>query len=209
MTEMAGVIGDEDGAATSGTDSLAEEERRLTRLVATDPAAFTVLYERYYGKILNYLYRRVRDRDIAEDLASQVFLSSFQYLSRTQRDVVFFAWVYRIAMNVWLTHERSRKGWFARLEAWAGIASKTPDRPDARIEENERTRLLRREIFSLPPRYREPLLLRYYEEMSYEEIAQVMGISQTGVRSRMKRALTNLRRRVSDREETGGSNGQA
>lgn len=190
------------------SDQIAEQERNLARQVPSDPGSFTVLYERYYGRILSFFYRRVHDRDLAEDLTSQVFLASFKHLHSAAREVVFFAWIYRVATNTWISHERTKLSLVARLSAWARTVPQLTRQPALeQMDEQQTAETVRRLLFALPPRYREPILLKYYEELPYTEIAQVLGITQSGARSRVMRGLRIVRRQLGLlQDETGEEN---
>lgn len=183
------------GAPPSGANA---EERTLAREVFQHPERFEELYRRYYERILNFFWRRVRERALAEDLTSQVFLAAMEYLAGAERDVPFRAWLYRIATNAWITHERQRTRWGLRwlgdLHRWLDAAP--PPLASQALADDERRALLRRALMALPTRYREAILLRYEEGLSVEEIGVALGLTEGGVRSRVSRGLKLLRRRV-------------
>lgn len=186
-----------------------EEERELAREVARRPERFQELYGRYYERILNFFYRRVRERSLAEDLTSQVFLAAFEYLTAAERELHFRPWLYRVATNAWLTHERRRQRWGERLldEVGRWLGMRPVPLPGEDLSERERAEWLRRTVMTLPTLYREPLLLRCDEELSDEEIGAALGLKPGGVRSRISRGLALLRRRARPllNEESGGN----
>ena len=188
----------EENPAEEGKLALQAEERALAREVSRHPESFQVLYDRYYERILNFFYRRVSERETAEDLTSQTFLSALEHLARTEREVHFRPWIYRAATNAWLSHERRRARWGERLLGELGryLLSKPVSTPDHALSTAERMELLRKALMGLPPRYREPLLLRYDEELSDSEIAQTLEMPPGTVRSLISRGLEILRRRA-------------
>jgi RNA polymerase sigma-70 factor (ECF subfamily) len=188
----------EENPAQESKQALQAEERALAREVSRRPESFQVLYDRYYERILNFFYRRVRERAIAEDLTSQTFLSALEHLARAEREIHFRPWIYRVATNAWLSHERRRTRWGERFLGELGryFLSKPVPTPGHALSTAERMELLRKALMGLPPRYREPLLLRYDEELSDSEIAQTLEMPPGTVRSLISRGLAILRHRA-------------
>lgn len=193
--------------STPAVDRLREEESLLAARVAQDPHAMQVLYERYYPRILNYLYRRTMDRDLAEELTSQTFLQAFDALRRREQSAIRVCpWLYRIATNAHVSHARSLGVLRRRLAdiAWQWLASGTnrlrqPDRAAATREEITR---LRDGLAALPEKYRSVLLLRFDEELSTMEIAEVLGLTPPTVRKRIERAIKHLQDTCQELRET-------
>ncbi len=173
------------------------QERDLARAVANDPESFQLLYARYYERILNFFYRRVRERALAEDLTSQTFLAALEYLSRSERDVNFAPWLYRVATNAWLSHERRQRRWGERFWGEVGRLLHSPPATSfhEQISEAEQIEQVRLFILKLPEKDREPLLLRYFEGLEIGEIAEVLGVTPVALRSRISRAMQMLRER--------------
>ncbi|HBF35321.1 TPA: hypothetical protein DDW35_12240 [Candidatus Sumerlaeota bacterium] len=174
------------------------EERALAREVARNPDSFQVLYQRYYERILNFFYRRVRERDVAEDLTSQVFLSALEYLAATERDLPFRPWLYRVATNAWISYERKKLRWGERIMAEVGrwLGTQPVPTPSQALHERERIVLVRRALMNLPPLYREPILLRCDEELSDAEIGEALDLTPGSVRSRISRGMALLRSQI-------------
>lgn len=184
-------------ASEKYSDEVCAEESKLARSVSGDPDAFTVLYDRYYARILNYFHRRVRDRERAEDLTAQTFLSAFDYLSSQERQVHFRGWLYRVAHNAWVSHMRTASSWKERLLLVGERIFAAPKRePLEHLASRERIDLVHRNLLALPARYREPVMLRLYDELDYESISDILGISRVGARSRVCRGLEKLRQRL-------------
>ncbi|MBA2669787.1 MAG: RNA polymerase sigma factor [Gemmatimonadetes bacterium] len=191
----------EDSEGESSPDLLDLAETDLAAAVAASPESFLVLYERYYSRVLNYLYRRTGDRDLAEDLTSRTFLQALTSLQRRSQRVCFRAWIYRIATNVHLSHGRTWSVWISRMESvgreW--LSRSTPA-PDAAMLAHSNSESVRRHLERLPDADRTALILRYYEELPYDDIAAIMNISPVGARSRVMRALRRLEERLRGEE---------
>jgi RNA polymerase sigma-70 factor (ECF subfamily) len=174
----------------------AEQERAIARNVFRNPDAFEKLFTIYYDRIRNYLYRQTADLDLAEDLTSQTFLSAFDYLRNSEREMVSVrAWMYCIARNKHLTHVRGGKRkvtFLARLKQEREGA--TAAAADAAICAEGEAAEIRRAIAKLPDKPREALLLRYDEELSYEEIAAILNIAEEAARARVSRGVKALRK---------------
>jgi len=170
-------------------------EADLAARVHQDPDQFLVLYENYYERILNYLYRKTGDRDTAEDLTSQTFLSAFEYLSAARRRVNFRPWIYTIATNACRSHGRRGRRWTQRIPILGRMRLADSFR-DARddADRNDLAKAARFLLFHLPGKYRDALILRFDEELSYAEIAEILGLSQVGARTRVMRGLQRLRK---------------
>lgn len=182
------------GAAAEMND-LREEETRIAARVPGDSSQFGILYDRYYTKILNYLYRRTMNRDLAEDLTSRTFLQAFDALRREHRKVWVCPWFYRIATNVHVSHLRGLKAFRDRLvdmgRHWKSFTEKE-HRPDHVVRSRQESARVRECLASLPDRYRTVLILRYDEELPHREISEVLGLTAVTVRKRIERALRML-----------------
>ena len=177
----------------------------LELTLAGDEAAFTELVRRYRHQITNYVYRIINDYETAVDLSQETFLRVYQAAERYQSSYAFSTYIYRIATNLAISELRRRKrrrlvsltGFFQRHDQ-SGEAREfdPPDAqplPDATLVADERRRAVARAIATLPDKYRAPLVLRDVEGRSYEEIAQILAMSEGTVKSRINRARNFLR----------------
>ena len=171
-----------------------EDDECIARAQQGDVAAFSELVARYQDRIYRFLVRLTRSQDDAMDLTQETFLSAYQALPRWQPDARFTTWLFRIARNQafdWL--RRRKRVEFVPLddEHDLGIADPAPT-PDRVLETVQRLRGLERALARLPTEHREILLLREIEEMSYDDIADVLDISLGTVKSRIARARAKL-----------------
>ena len=174
------------------------DDRALARRVATDRESFGVVFDHYYEPVLNFLHRRTRDREVAEDLAAQVFCTAFDHLAASERDMPHLrAWLYRAALNAWLNHERSGRALVARVvDMGRRLMQRTQPSPALALGTTQQLDLVRGELARLKPIHREVLMLRFDDELDDDDIAVVLGIARATVRSRVARGLAALRQRV-------------
>ncbi len=165
--------------------------------------AFAEVYRRHGEAIYRYLYAHVSHEQDAEDLTADVFLNLWRGLSQYQanKNVPFYVFLYRIARNRLVDHYRKQKSRDSEVAFLEGdeenSIAKEPSLPFGNIDLTD----LHRYLLKLPPDYRTVLVLRFLNDLSHEETAQVMGKSNGAVRILQYRALAALRR-LMERGET-------
>lgn len=163
-----------------------------------DRAAFQLLFETYKDKVFSIaVYSSGGDRTVADDITQQIFLKLFTAIRQFRGDSEFTTWLYRLVVNACLDERRRRR----RLLPWGEtVAMRNPgekkpqEKQYARLEVAEAVRAA---IGELKPKFRLPILLKYIEGLSYEEIASVMGCSKGTVASRLNRGHSQLAKRLS------------
>lgn len=159
------------------TPMLTEDEKQLVEEAKTNDAAFSRLYDRYYTKIYAYIYRRVGDKDTTEDILSATFEKVFLHLEGFDGSVgTFQAWIYRIATNQVIDHVRKMK----RVLVVAPDDFPEPIPLDSEIDRlarGEEGRQVRRVLEKIPERYQRVLLLKFFSELTNQEIADTLGVS--------------------------------
>jgi len=175
-----------------------EEDRRLVaRLRLGEEDAFREFVEIYQERILNVVARVAGGRSDAEDLAQETFLKAFGNIHRFKGNSALYTWVYRIAVNTardWLAHRRRRPA--VSLDALPPGSVDPGDDADGPAEHARREELcraVRAALEQLPEPFRTTLSLRELEGRTYEEVAEVLGISLGTVESRIFRARCKLR----------------
>lgn len=161
--------------------------------------AFRDLVKRYERQVAHLIYLSLGRPEDVEDLSQEVFLRVYHALPRLQPQRSLFSWIYRIASNVVIDEARRRK--FRNMLSLEFLAAETgrdaqahrEDDPEVRTEQREQERVIRDAIRRLAPDYRLALLLREYEDLSYEEIADVLQLSVSAVKSRLFRARRDLK----------------
>jgi RNA polymerase sigma-70 factor (ECF subfamily) len=178
------------------------DEELVRSVLAGDRERFGELVERYQGRLVNYLFRLVRNLDEAHDLAQEVFVRVYQALDRFDPQYRFSTWLFRVAQNAAIDVIRKRRfrlvplsrpeedggegTWEIELEAPGAGALET-------LEGRERDQRVRVAIDALPWEYRELILLRHYGELAYEEIAEAKGMPLGTVKNKLFRARQMLK----------------
>jgi RNA polymerase sigma-70 factor (ECF subfamily) len=177
----------------------------MARISRGDTDSFGVLLQRHRAPVLSYFVRMVRDQGLAEDLTQEVFLRVYQARERYQPDARFTTWLYRIATNLALNALRDRKSEKVAevSERPDGDESNILDRmPDERptveeqMVESDRQRLIRQAVERLPDNQRAAVILHKYQDVDYRQIASVLKVSESAVKSLLFRAYENLRVRL-------------
>ena len=184
--------------------SLSDEDL-MARVAEDDERAFPELVRRFQGRVTNLVSRVLNDRECADDLAQEVFVRVFVHRRNYRRGSKFSTWLFTIAANLAKNEIRRRvrrRNWFsldALQEMLHDSASQLADPTEGRESRLEREQLrdaVGRAIATVPEKYRLSLVLRDIEGLSYEEIAQVLGIPGGTVRSRINRARAMLKRKL-------------
>jgi len=171
-----------------------EDEVELVARAKTDAAAFGVLYERYVGKIYNYIYYRAGDRHEAEDLTARTFQRAMAHVARyDERGLPFSAWLYRIAHNLVANWHRDRgRRQILGLDE-VTLVGHSRERPESVAEVNEERERLLTVIRRLPAERQQLLILKFVERMPNADIGKIMGRSEGAIKSLYHRTLLALR----------------
>lgn len=169
----------------------AEDEQQLIEAAQRDPACFGELFERHAHRVYAFIAVRVRNRDEAEDLTSEVFHQALKHLKRYEfRGIPFSAWLFRIAANAIAQHGRD-----AARESGNPILGEPMTDADA-----ERRAMLFQLMGTLPEDQQQVIGLRYAEQKSLQDIATEMNRSEAAVKQLHHRALQNLRQHMGGRK---------
>jgi RNA polymerase sigma-70 factor (ECF subfamily) len=168
------------------------EERRLVEAAQSDPAKFGDLYELHFERVYAFIAHKVRDRDVAEDLTSEVFHKALANLRSFEwRGAPFRAWLIRIAANAVADYGKG-----AGRELPSGqdpFEAAAPPDLENDLEDMEHRAKLFRLVAELPSNQRRVIQGRFVEERSIREIARELGRSEGAVKQLQLRALQNLR----------------
>lgn len=170
------------------------DENAVARASAGDSEAFSFLYERNVSRIYNYIYYRIGSDADAEDITSRVFYRAFGHINTyVDKGVPFSAWLYRIAHNLianWHRDTHRRKE--VPLEDQIELPVKA-DHPERAMEKSQEVEQLLQGIRRLSPDRQQLLILKFVEDLSNAEIADIMGKSEGAIKSLYHRALIALR----------------
>ena len=161
-----------------------------------DREAFALLVQKYQGRVLTLVTRILDHYGEAEDVAQDVFIKVFQSLHEFRGAARFSTWLYRITVNHCLNHIRRRTRHQQTLvvtepEDW--MQDSPTSNPHRTLEQKERWRLIQAKLQALSPEHRTIILLRDFEGLSYEEIADVLQLESGTVKSRLHRARMELK----------------
>jgi RNA polymerase sigma-70 factor (ECF subfamily) len=183
----------------NGVD-LERNDAFLDRLRAGDRKAFAAFVEEHQDMIYNLVLRMVRDRELAQDLAQEVFLKAYRGLASFRGGSTLATWVYRIAYNTAVTELQRARYRYERTDLDDPETEMTADPVDpsadplARLEQSDAAARLQELIGRLKPRQRTALLLHYQGGRTYEEIAEIMDIPMGTVKTALFRAKDTLRK---------------
>ena len=175
----------------------------MARVRSGDTASFETLLRRYRLPLVNYFRRMVRDQGLAEDLAQEVFLRVYKSRERYQPEARFTTWLYRIATNLALNAIRDRKGEVSGSADDDGDDGPARERfidpqptVEQRLMQHDRERLIRLAVEALPENQRAAVILHKYQEVDYRQIAGILRVSESAVKSLLFRAYETLRLRL-------------
>lgn len=174
------------------------EKEMINAILKGEQRAFKVLVDTYKLMVINTCYAFVHDRDEAEDIAQDVFVQVFESLGKFRFESKLSTWLYRMAVNRSLNYCKSLRGRALKIDidSWKQqeVAPSFEMPQQQMLEEQEQMALLHKMIDRLPENQRTAFILNKYEELSYKDIADVMGCSLSSVESLLFRAKDNLKK---------------
>jgi len=174
----------------------ADDRAAVARCLAGDTAAFEVIVHRYERVFFTVALRMLGNRDEARDAAQDAFVNAYRRLDTYDSSRPFFSWIYRILVNGCLNDQRDRRQHAVLSPDIATCAS-----PADLAEADERRRRVQEAILTLTPDYRQVVVLRHFAQLSYDEIAEVVGVPAKTVKSRLHTARERLEQLLIDMDE--------
>jgi RNA polymerase sigma-70 factor (ECF subfamily) len=181
-----------------------EEEQLLVKEAKTNNESFVRLYDYYYPKILGYCFRRTLDLNLAKDLTSETFLKAFTGIGKYHwRGIPFSAWLFRIASNEMNMLNRKKKynpdslgslkesGVFDIADKASLIEEK--NELDKQLQQSKDFINIQQKLLLLPPKYQAVIALKYFEEKSIKEIAEILEIKEGTIKSLLSRGVEKLK----------------
>ena len=195
-----------------------DDREIIEQVKAGDAEAFSLLVERYQGRIYSLALRMCGNEDDASDLTQEAFLRAWRSLGAFAGDAAFSTWLFRLTHNLCIDFLRGRKRRAAVSMTWADgdddeekqfdVPDPTPDPEQALLAAEDR-RLLAQALDALPADQREIITLRAINGLSYQEIAELLRLQEGTVKSRLSRARAQLRNKllqIGNNSPTGASN---
>lgn len=185
----------------------ASDNHLIARTLAGETEAFSILVRRWERPIYSLTLRMLGKDEDARDACQEAFLAAFRNLNKFRGDAKFSSWMYRIALNA--CHTRLRNGNAVsysldqedehgrRMDVADTMLESVPDQ----LQRREQTQLVRRALQALPPEMRQVIVMKEYEEMTFAEIAEVLGLPVSTVKSRLYTGLQQMRLRLNHLRE--------
>ncbi|THJ17875.1 MAG: sigma-70 family RNA polymerase sigma factor [Nitrospira sp. CG24B] len=180
--------------------AVADDAELVARSLRQDHEAFGQLIDRHASVIVNLAYRMVGNRAEAEDLAQEAFLAAFKALSTFRADSKFSTWLYRIASNKckdWLRAKRPGMGQQdVDIDEVLDSHVAEEQTPERLLSQQQVALELEQAIQRLPPLYREAFVLKHVEGLSYEEMAEILGVNGDTLKMRVYKGRLQLSREL-------------
>ena len=191
-------------SAPSGAKAVSDEQL-IAQFQAGELSAFEEIVRRYQGQLINFVGRLLNDRNTAEDIVQETFLRVYRNKHRYKEIARFSTWIYTIAGNLARTELRRRKirNFFSISQR--GETEKDYEIPDTEINVEKSVEggmvrdLILKEVMQLPVYFREVIILRDLQDLSYEEISQILKVPLGTVKSRVNRGRTQIQKRMKGR----------
>ena len=195
--------------ASDAASSPQEIDPLIERCLSGDQAAWEDIVRLYRRKVFNVAYKFVGRHDEAEDLTQDVFLKVFKSLRTFDRRANFSTWLISVSRNLCIDHYRSvrRERELVNHDVDVVMLARPTggDTPQAMLERRDRVAMLRTALDKLTPSLRAAIMLRDIQELSYQEIAERLGVPEGTVKSRINRGGTELARQIArlrERQDT-------
>ncbi len=186
-----------EGRKRQFSDKALEDFRLIDRATAGDEKAYTELMARYRKSVYHTLLKMVRNPDDAEDLTIEAFAKAFKNLPKFKKEYTFSTWLFRIATNNCIDFIRKKK-----LETFSINTAFSADNgdtvnieikddkldPEEKAIKNQKIEVIREIVKQLPPKYQRLVQLRYFDELSYDEIAKTLNAPLGTVKAQLHRA---------------------
>jgi RNA polymerase sigma-70 factor, ECF subfamily len=180
------------------------DEAVVRRVQAGDGEAFGVIIDRYEEKLKRYGRRFLSGREDIEDVVQDVLVSAYRSIHSFDTSLRFSSWIYRIAHNAFVNTLRSRKYRVFDIDFDTLISHHVvEDSESIERDRKELAELMEHALARVSPKYREVLVLHYFEDMSYKDIADVLQVPVGTVGVRIKRAKEALRAQVKPQDVEG------
>ena len=178
------------------------DEDLIERFQQGDANAYELIVKRYKNQLLNFVFRFLGNQEEAEDVVQETFLRVFRTRFAYTRVAKFSTWIYTISGNLARTELRRRKR--RRLFSISDMGLEDRDyeiaddvlNPEAQANSTLQEEIIQREIGKLSPKFREVIILRDVQELSYEEISKIIRVPIGTVKSRVNRARLRLQNRL-------------
>lgn len=169
----------------------------VSACLAGDQDAFALLVQRHQRRVFNLVFRMLQHYDEANEVTQDVFLAAWQGLSSFRGDARFSTWLYRIAYNCALKRLEQRKKEWALQAAIQAEPIESEEQVGVELAEaHDRQEFVREHLSTLPAKYRAVLILRHLQDMTYEEMAEILTMPIGTIKTHLFRARNLLKERL-------------
>ena len=177
------------------------EQERIQKILRGNTGLFEQLITQYQLQVVNTCYSFLKDEDDAHDVAQEVFIKLYEHLDEFRFEAKLSTWLYRVASNLSLNYIRSkkRKSWirfFSKDKEDTAAAQSTSPNPEERLTTMDDQTVLQEAIHSLPENQQTAFVLNNIDGLSYKEVAETMGVSDSAIESLIFRAKKSLRKQL-------------
>jgi RNA polymerase sigma-70 factor (ECF subfamily) len=184
------------GEGRMGEASDDDDDADVARVVGGDLEAFEGIVRRWQRRLVGLAWRFCRDRAAAEDMAQEAFLKAFRSLRAYRGESAFSTWLTAIALNTYRSRLRAEGPALLAIGLLPALAVEPGALRD--LQERERTEAVRRAVLALPHRYRDALVVYYFQERDLKEAAQILGIAEGTLKANLHRGREMLRCRCAE-----------
>ena len=179
-------------------------KKRIKQVIKGDQDAFGEIVEIYKNSIYQLCYRMLGNRHEAEDIAQEAFIRAYVNIRSFNQDLKFSTWIFRIATNLCIDRLRKKKPDYyldaevagtEGLTMYSQVSSDSP-LPETEVESLELQETVQKEILKLPEKYRSAIVLKYMEDMSLNEISEILELPLGTVKTRIHRGREALRQQL-------------
>jgi RNA polymerase sigma-70 factor (ECF subfamily) len=170
------------------------ENNIIAKILSGDDRAYGYFVDKYKAAVYNLAYRMTGQLQETEDLTQEIFFKAYASLKKFDVNRKFFPWLYAIALNTLRNHLKQKKPvvWYDEENANQKPAVANPHNPETMVSQVEAYRRLAEKMQKLPLLQQEAVVLRYYQELSFEDIAEILDVSLSAAKMRVYRGLEKL-----------------
>ncbi|WP_298401971.1 sigma-70 family RNA polymerase sigma factor [uncultured Chloroflexus sp.] len=191
------------------SDPSSDELDLVKRACTGDQSACATIVQRYTGILYNQAYRMLGDAFEAEDAVQEVFLRAFRHLPSYDPSRRLVTWLLTIGSNYCIDRLRRRRFNWLTLEDVAFWLPSTQPGPERSALQSAQREVVQRALQRLPESYRSVTVLRYWYDLSYDEIGAILGLTEATVKTRLHRARKMLQEALAAEEEVWNTEGMA
>jgi RNA polymerase sigma-70 factor (ECF subfamily) len=167
-----------------------DDQADVARVLGGDVGAFEGIVRRWQRPLVNLAWRHCRDVQIAEDLAQEAFVKAFRALPRYRKSARFSTWLFAVALNHFRSHARVARTRAETVE----VSAEIPDPQSSGVDEHPQAGDVRRAVRALPARYRDALLVHYFEDNDIDAASRLLAVPHGTLKARLHRARSLLER---------------